>query len=439
MSDSPDLFELAKAILDRNDRGLYTVPAQHLYPHQWLWDSCFTAFGQRHYDIERAKLEILSLLRAQWSNGMVPHMIFTPGVRASREHGIWSSWLSPFAPDGMATSGISQPPMLAEAVIKIGEKLPLPERRSWYRQVYPNLLAYHQWHYVERDPHSEGLALQIHPWETGLDNNPAWMSELHKHLLPWWIRAARASGLEPFIGFLRRDTRYVPREQRLSNVDAMALYSVQRRLRRKQYDIDKVLNHTLFAIEDLAYNCILIRANTHLQHIARSLRKELPAELAASMEQATRALEELWDPYTEMYYSRDFVTHNLIKEPSIAALLPLYAGTISKERAAVIVKMLENEHIFGVSYPVPSTPLNSPWFDADRYWQGPTWFNANWLIVDGLQRYGFKHHAEALIENSLDLVKDGHFNEYFNPLTGEPLGVKDFSWTAAVTIDWLKR
>jgi len=28
--------------------------------------------------------------------------------------------------------------------------------------------------------------------------------------------------------------------------------------------------------------------------------------------------------------------------------------------------------------------------------------------------------------------------EYFNPLTGEPAGAKDFSWTAALTIDLLK-
>lgn len=438
MSESNDLFEQAKRVLKQNDRGLYTIPAHGLYPHQWLWDSCFIALGWRHIDVERAKMEILSLLRGQWKNGMIPHMIFTPGRNYQRDRNIWRSWVSPFAPDDVVTSGITQPPMLAEAVVQIGEKMTLAERRSWYRQVFPELLAYHVWLYSDRDPHGEGLTLQIHPWESGLDNSPPWMSELHEHLLPWWIRLLRKTHLETVTGWFRRDTHFVPLEQRFSNTDALALYDAQRRLRRKEYDIDKILDHSLFAIEDLTFNCILVRANEHLLQIAKSIRTEVPAELLKSIALTRKTLEELWDPYTEQYYSRDFVTHKLIKVPSIGALLPLYAGTISKERAAILVKMLENEHIFGPPYPVPSTPLNSPWFNADRYWQGPTWLNTNWLIADGLRRYGYKDHADALIEGSLELVKDGKFNEYFNALSGKPLGADNFSWTAAVAIDWLK-
>lgn len=441
MSDTNSVLEQAQAVLKHNDRGLYTIPAHQLYPHQWLWDSCFIAIGLRHLDIERAKIEILTLLRGQWKNGMIPHMIFTPGKAYRRDREIWRSWVSPFAPDpeDVCTSGITQPPMLAEAIVAIGEKMTLVERRSWYRQVFPALLQHHVWLYRDRDPHGEGLTLQIHPWETGLDNSPPWMHELHEHLLPWWIRALEKTKLETVVGWFRRDTKIVPREQRFSNIDAMALYDTQRRLRRKSYEIGKILDHALFAIEDLAFNCILIRANEHLLQIAKSIRAEVPAELLLSIDLTRKSLEELWDPYTEQYYSRDFVTHRLIKVPSIAALLPLYTGIISKERADILVKTIENEHIFGPSYPIPSAPLNTPWFNPRRYWQGPTWFNTNWLIIDGLQRYGYKHHAEALIEGSLELVKDGHFNEYFNPLTGEPLGSPDFSWTAAMTIDWLKK
>ncbi len=153
------------------------------------------------------------------------------------------------------------------------------------------------------------------------------------------------------------------------------------------------------------------------------------------MELTTKTFEDLWDPYTEMYYPRDFVTHRLLKEPSVASLLPLYAGCISKERAAILVKLIENEHLFGPAYPIPSTPLNSPWFDPERYWQGPTWFNTNWLIIDGLRRYGYHHHADALAESMLELVKEHGCHEYFNPLTGGPLGASDFGWTAALTID----
>ena len=438
MSDTPDISERAIEILKKNDRGFYTIPAENLYPHQWLWDSCFIAIGQRHYDLERAKMEVLSLFRGQWANGMVPHMIFSRGHEYHRDHVTWRSWVSPLAPDDAITSGITQPPLLAEAIVRIGEKMPLVERRSWYKQTFKGLVAHHQWLYTERDPHKEGLVLQIHPWESGLDNTPTWMAELHEHLLPWWIRVLQVTKLEVIAGWLRRDTRIVPPEQRFSNVDALALYDAQRRLRRKEYDINKILDHSLFSIEDLAFNSVFIRANEHLVAIAKTLREELPPELLKSMEKTRKALEGLWDPYTEQYYSRDFVTHRLLKEPSIAALLPLYAGSISKERAAILVKMLESEHVFGPPHPVPSVPLNSPRFNAVCYWQGPTWFNTNWLIIDGLRRYGYNDHAEALIESSLELVEQGKFNEYFNPLTGDPLGAPNFSWTAAVVLDWLK-
>ncbi|HEX8763216.1 MAG TPA: trehalase family glycosidase [Candidatus Saccharimonadales bacterium] len=438
MSEKPNLAEQAKSVLQKNDQGLYTIPAYRLYPHQWLWDSCFIAIGQRHYDVDRAKMEILSLIRGQWTNGMIPHMIFNPDPGYRRDHNLWRSWVSPFAPDDIVTSGITQPPLLAEAVSRIGEKLELPERRSWYRLTYPALLAYHEWLYRERDPHAEGLVLQIHPWETGLDNNPAWVSELHEHLLPWWIRVLQKTKLERLSGLLRRDTQLVPADQRYSNIDAMAIFDAQRRLRRKEYNIDKILDHSLFTFEDLAFNSIFIRANELLIAIAKAIRAEVPPELLKRIKLSKKALEDLWEPYTESYYPRDFVTHKLIKEPSIEGLLPLYAGSISKERAAIIVKNLENPHMFGPPHPVPSVPLNSPWFDAKRYWQGPTWFNMNWLIADGLRRYGYKDHAEALIESSLELVQDGTFYEYFNPLNGEPLGAADFSWTAAVTLDWLE-
>ncbi len=440
MSNSRELLKQASQVLIDNDHGHYIAPAKGLYPHQWLWDSCFTAIGLRHLDIERAQMEIMSLLRGQWANGMVPHMLFCPDSsrRKQRDWGVWHSQLNPNAPDDVATSGITQPPMLAEAVVKIGEKLSLPERRSWYKQVYPHLLHHHQWLYADRDPHHEGLVLLIHPWESGLDNTPPWMSELHRHMLPWWVRALQATHLESIVGALRTDTQFVAQAERLSTVEAMTLYSIQRRLRRKRYDINEILNHSIFTIEDLIFNSILIRANTQLLAIAKSIRAEVPEELTATMKLTRSALEELWDPYTGQYYSRDFVTHHLLKEPSIATLLPLYAGSITKERAASLVKMLENEKLFGPSFPIPSVPLESPYFNAKRYWQGPTWVNMNWLIIDGLRRYGYHDHADALTESTLEMVADKGIAEYYEPLTGEPLGADNFSWTAALVIDLLK-
>jgi neutral trehalase len=433
-----ELLEQAKAVLHDNDHGHYTMPAKGLYPHQWLWDSCFTAIGLRHLDVERAQVELLSLLRGQWRNGMIPMMIFNDAPQYRTDRNLWRSWISPYSPDDVVTAGITQPPMLAEAVVRVGEKLPLTERRAWYKQVYPHLLAHHQWLYTERAPHNEGLVLQVHPWETGLDNSPPWMHELHDHQLPAWIRGIEKTHLDSVISLFRRDTHYAPLNERFTTIEAMAMFDIQRRLRRKNYDIDRILNHSLFAIEDLAFNSILIRANTHLIDIAGSIRKDLPEELLVSMLKTNYALEELWDPYTSQYYPRNFVTHELIKEPSIATLLPLYSGIIKPERAGVLVRMLEKDQLFGPAYPVPSVPLESAYFNPKRYWQGPTWMNINWLIIDGLRRYGFHDHAAALKESSLEMMTKSGIAEYYDPQTGEPLGADNFSWTAALAIDLLK-
>ena len=433
-----DLLEQCAQVLTMNDRGDYTQPAHNLYPHQWLWDSCFIAIGLRHLDVERAKTELLSLLRGQWHNGMLPNIIFRNDVQYRTDRNLWRSWLNPFAPEGVTTTGITQPPMLAEAVVQVGAKLAWPERRLWYTMMYPALLNYHSWLYNERDPHQEGLVLSIHPWETGLDNTPPWISELHEHLMPFWIRAIEKAKLSPVINLFRRDTKSVPMDQRFSSIESLAMFSVQLRLRRKAYNINKVLDHSLFTIEDLNFNSIFIRANTHLRDIAKSLQEELPEELGERMKKTENALDQLWDPNTAQYYSRDFITHRLLNTPSIATLLPLYAGTITKERANHLVTLLENTHHFGPAFPVPSVPVDSAWFHQKLYWQGPSWVNTNWLIIDGLKRYGFKEHAAALRESTLEMVQKSGCYEYFDPLNGEPAGAANFSWTAALSIDLLK-
>lgn len=438
MAQKPDLFEYAKSVLQENDKGRHTIPSGGIYPHQWLWDSCFIAIGQRHYDVDRAKTEILSLLRGQWHNGMLPNIVMSETSLIGRKHDFWRSQLSPNAPDDIATSGITQPPMIAEAIVQIGAKLPMAERRSWYRTVYPAVLKYHQWLYAERDPHQEGLTLQVHPWETGMDNTPPWMAEIEQHQQPFWIHAVQTLHLEPILSLLRRRTHLVPAEQKIGTVDGLVMYSVQRRLRRKEYDIDRILSHSLFAVEDLAFNSILIRANHHLREIAKTIKQHIPADLKVSMERTETALEKLWDPYSEQYYSRNFVTHRLLKEPSIATLMPLYAGCISKERAAQLVKLLHNEHMFDTAYPVASIPINSAYFRPHGYWQGPSWLNTNWLIINGLERYGYTAEAKRIREQSLAMVAEHGSYEYFSPLDGSPAGAHDFSWTAALAIDFLR-
>lgn len=431
------LRQICQEVLVKNDRVTHTVPSGDLYPHQWLWDSSFIAIGIVQYNPARAKVEILSLLKGQWHNGMIPHMVFDMAPEYAADRSAWRSWVSSKSPDHIATSGITQPPIIAEAVWRVGKKLSKSERVLFFKKVLPKLIKYHQWMYDERDPHDEGLIIQINPYETGLDNTPPWMNQLREHSRPAWIALVEKLKLDKFINVARRDTRKLPPEQRMTNIDALMLWDSVTRLRKKRYDINKILHHQLFAVEDVAFNSILIRNNQILEDIAGEARRKLPKSLLAHFEKSKIALEELWDDTYGVYFNRDFVTNKLMRSPTVASLLPLYAGTITKERADKLVKVMKNDHSFWLRHPVASVPKNIIGFDQNRYWQGPTWVNTNWLLIDGLKRMGYEEESNALKQKTIDLVEAQGPWEYFNPHTGKGLGAKDFSWTAALTIDLL--
>jgi glycogen debranching enzyme len=88
---------------------------------------------------------------------------------------------------------------------------------------------------------------------------------------------------------------------------------------------------------------------------------------------------------------------------------------------------------------VTSASKASPAFDARRYWRGPVWVNVNWFLARGLERAGLGEEARRLAELTLQLVTRSGFVEYYAPTTGEPLGARDFSWSAALTIDLILR
>lgn len=431
------LLEQAKTVLSNNYRNGHTIPAEGLYPHQWLWDSCFIAIGLAHYDIERAKMEIINLLKGQWANGMVPHMIFDSGLRYRQDRELWRSYTSPYSPTDVSTSGITQPPLIAEAVVRIGKKLTKEDRRAWYSITYPHLVAYHKWLYRDRDPKNEGLVLLVHPWESGLDSSPPWMQDLRQNHMALWVRGVKWLKLEGLINKLRRDTHFVPPGQRLSPIDALLVFDLLRKLRYRGYSHQKVLRSKLPKVEDAGFNAIFIRANSHLKHIAKTLGKELPQSLQKDIKHTEAAYQELWDDNVNQFFSFNVNTGDRLAIPSITTMLALYSGKISKQQAAKLVEQLTDSYSFGTKYPVPSVPKNSHWFAQHRYWQGPTWINTNWLIADGLERYGYKEEAATIRESSLKLIEKHGFYEYFSPLDGSPAGAKSFSWTAALAIDFL--
>src|SRR6266851_6884426 len=121
-SEAAELEEAARAVLDDNWLGASTVPSPSLYPLQWSWDSAFVAIGRSWYDQQRAQTELETLFDAQWANGMLPHIVFKPAAPPGSYFpgpGFWQSNRASASPQGIATSGITQPPLHAGAALEV--------------------------------------------------------------------------------------------------------------------------------------------------------------------------------------------------------------------------------------------------------------------------------------------------------------------------------
>nr|MDP9332401.1 glycoside hydrolase [Actinomycetota bacterium] len=359
----------ARDVLERNRRGSWTCPSSALYPHQWLWDSCFIALGVARYDPPRAADEVRAVFRGQWTNGMLPHMIFNDNVKDIGSRRIWKSKTHPLAPRDVDTSCITQPPLPAIAVRRVADALPEPDRQPFLAELLPKLLAYHQWMYNERDLHDSGLVTLIHPWECGLDTTPPWMQTLSRMPLPWWLRIAARLHLARAVRRIRNDTRYIPAAERPSDDDGLRMLVLATRAKQHDFQLERMPRPTSVLIEDLAFNAILAAANRALELIARDLDVALPSELQRHFERTDAAFEQLWDEPSGQYYSRNAITQKLIKVPTIATFVPLWSRIPSRTRAERLIELLREPTSFWSRYPVPSVPIDASEFQEAAYWK----------------------------------------------------------------------
>ncbi len=374
----PSAVERAERVLRGNWRAgagyAYTCPSPGRYPWQWYWDSCFAAIAWRRFDAGRARAELESLLAAQRPDGFVGHTIFWEApVSLSR-----LLFYNVASRRSLQTETI-QPPLLAWAwQLAVGD--PAAE---------PRIAAQADWLAAERDLEGDGLLWLVQPDESGLDASPKFD--------PVWGRRCCSR-----LGF----PLLVVRNRRLS-WDA-------RRIRDAGGPVVcETLANTLWSLS--------------LQALGR------PSVTPA-------LVERLWDEERGLFLDQvepggarpDVVTW--------AALAPLALSDLPEEigRRLVEEHLLNAEEFLAPIAP-PSVSLGEPSCEPGggrgpvrRYWRGPTWVNAAWLLWLGLRRLGYEEAAARMAHGVIGAVEREGLREYYDPRTGAGLGARDFAWSALV-------
>jgi hypothetical protein len=428
-----DLATGAEAVLDANWLGSSTLPSPRLYPHQWSWDSAFIAIGNAERASDRARAELDALFDAQWANGLVPHIVFRPDTAAYFPGPeTWRTDVSPHAPRERRTSGIVQPPVHATAAWRVHELAPDREAsREWLARLFPRLAAWHGYLYRDRDPEEDGLVAIRHPWESGMDDSPAWDAPL------------AAIELEPGAvpPYPRKDLTMARAEERPTAAAYDQYVHLVELFKRHRYDEREIRASCPFVVEDPCFNGLLVAAGNDLARIAEELGEDgarFRAQAAATTE---RMNTRLWSDALHAYVPYDRVARRQVPAPVAAGFVPLFAGVPSAGRAQLMCRQLDSAHFWplgGSGLPIPTCDRLSPAFVPTRYWRGPAWVNVNWLVSRGLRRYRAERYAEAIEAATLRMVADAGFTEYFHPVTGEGLGSEGFAWTAALVLDLLR-
>ncbi len=377
------------------DEHRYTAPSLDTqdfgrkdYANQFMWDSCFHAISLRWIDPQMAQDELLSLVSRQVKEGpdagMLPHCIYWRGG---------GNWL--WSQDDR--SSISPPPLVAVAANLVFER---SNDRAFLGKIYPQLSKYHDWFDRRRDPDQDGLVCIIHPWEAGGD------------VLPRWDRGMKF-------------------EQFSHEAGRAARIELAKILTKHDNDPSVLAQQGWFHVEPMDYNAIRAADMDAMSDMALTL--DRPEE-AANWQRRAEAIREAFQAkmiVDGLPYDLEGLDEEHIIQASAGQFVTLFGGCLTSEQAQRLVQQLQKAR-FWTPFPVPTSPTDAVTFAPELYWRGNVWPCTNWLIYQGLRRYGYHDLAKELAVRSLTLLEQFGFWEYYHPITGQGLGGTRFSWATVI-------
>ncbi|MBL7501528.1 hypothetical protein I6A84_37415 [Frankia sp. CNm7] len=353
-------------------RDGYCVPNPTVYPHLWLWDSCFHAISWAALGDPRAPVELASCLDAQLPHGFVPHMRYA----------------APSEGRGPLTdrSSFTQPPIYAHAARALAERgLPVaPETLERIERGLDYLWTHRMT--------AEGLLFIVHPWESGSDDSPRFDD---------WIGRSNWSRL----AFTIFDHQLVDETE--FDAEGAAIWSRE------------------FVVAPAAINAFAAHAAAELAALTGTLRWRRRADdLAAAID------DVLWDPEQNHWVDLPIIGGGPSSAlPTLDGLMPALV-TPDPERARLALAQAEDPAGYAAAYGPRFVPAGHPRYQPEQYWRGPAWPQLNYMLYQAALRWDATALADALAAAGRRAALVSGFAEYWNPETGAGLGASPQGWAA---------
>ncbi len=394
--------QLIKNYIDKNYRqcfrepdGLlkykFIVPGSTYANELWDWDSYFTGFALHKIkaagDIsEYEKGCVLNFLEHTDDTGRMP--IFVNPRRTA---------LTAF---GDGDKNIHKPCLCLHALF-ISESEGSAE---WLRVHYPKIEKYLAW-YDAHTLHESGLYIWLDDFAIGFDNDPCTFFRPKKSSASIYLNCfmykelCAAAQLSEMLGYKNKSELYTQKASKLR---------------------EAIIEHCYDERDEFFYN-----ADTALLPI---------------------------NPEQKLHsgYPRHWST--LIQRiDTWSCFLPMWAGIATKEQAEGMVKRLRDERTFNAKFGVRTLGKAEKMYLIKRTsnpscWLGPLWGISNYLVFDGLRRYGYDKDARELAEKTVRLFgrsveENGAFYEYYHPDTGDgvsKLGFQSWNFLVVDMIEYLE-
>jgi glycogen debranching enzyme len=383
----------------------YIAPALKPYPFQWFWDTCFhVVILARLGEFDLAKRNLRSLFAMQEANGFVGHMVFWNKVLPTRLSDViqarptWQS-LRPHM------SALIQPPFAAQALHTLYESC---GDRVYLGELYARVRRHHEWLAKNRDFDGDGLLTIISPFESGMD----------------W-----KASYDPALGYAQRTTPKRLYGSRLYR-KAVAVDLTNFRLR---YDLGRIKQRGKFLVKDAGFNAIYA-VDLHCMEKLALLAGDDPAVFRERRERLLASMIKLmYDEKAAAFFDVQEPGSRTIPILTPTIFFPLAIEELAQKFAAPVLEAhFDNSSEFGAPLPIPSVEMRDPAFfggETPFLWRGPTWAPTNWFLYHALKKRGFGERAERLRESLSELVRRSGFREYYDPISGEGHGARDFTWS----------